>query len=296
MAVPLRFPSEPIERLVPWQPEPEEEPRVHSRIRSTRDSPPAEVGVSTKDARYDAIGHGYADQRREDPMIRSRLEEALGDARTVLNIGAGTGAYEPSDRHVLAFEPSDVMAAQRPPSRVPALKIAAGPLPLRDGSVDASMAILTIHHWDQERERGLRELRRVTGGPVVVLTIDPTVSGELWLMKDYFPEVAELDHAIFPSIDELSEWLGPMRVETIPVARDTPDKMLLAYWAHPEWVLDPAARAATSGFARMPASVVDRVVDAVRRDLADGTWDARHGHLRKLVHYDAGLRLVIAEP
>ncbi|MBO6939777.1 MAG: methyltransferase domain-containing protein [Deltaproteobacteria bacterium] len=249
-----------------------------------------------KSARYDSIGHGYADQRREDPAIRRLIEEVLGDARTVLNIGAGTGAYEPSDRHVLAFEPSDVMAAQRPPSRVPALRIGAGPLPLRDASVDASMAVLTIHHWDQERERGLRELRRVTRGPVVVLTIDPTVSRELWLMKDYFPEVAALDDAIFPSLETLSEWLGRTRVEPVPVARDTTDRSLLAFWAHPEWVLDPAARAATSGFARMPASVVDRVVDAVRRDLEDGTWDERHGHLRELSHYDAGLRLVVAEP
>ena len=246
-------------------------------------------------ARYDTIGSGYARTRREDPRLRAHIEAALGDARTVVNVGAGAGSYEPRDRHVIAVEPSDVMAAQRPAELAPAVRAGADALPLRDGSVDAAMAILTIHHWDEGRERGVRELRRVARGPVVIVTYDAQVSGEMWLMRDYLPEVAELDHRIFPTSEQLASWLGgEVRTEVLPIPRDTPDWTLGSFWAHPERVLDPGAREATSGFARMAPDVVARVVAAVERDLADGTWDARHGHLRELDAYDAGMRLVVA--
>jgi SAM-dependent methyltransferase len=247
--------------------------------------------------RYDDIGDGYARTRREDPRFAARIEAALGDAWTVVNVGAGTGSYEPTDRHVIAVEPSDVMAAQRPRGRVPAIQGGAGALPLRDGSVDAAMAILTLHHWDADQERGVRELRRVARGPVVILTFDPRVSGATWLLAEYLPEVAALDHAIFPHPERLAGWLGgDVDVQALPIPRDTPDWMLGSFWAHPERVLDPDARAATSGFARMAPAIVDRCVAAVERDLASGAWDARHGHLRALDAFDAGLRLVIAEP
>jgi SAM-dependent methyltransferase len=245
--------------------------------------------------RYETIGVGYARTRREDPRLRARIHAALGDARTVVNVGAGAGSYEPVDRHVVAIEPSEVMAAQRPRGLAPALRGTASELPLRDGAVDAAMALLTIHHWDDQRERGVRELRRVARGPVVILTFDAEVSSEMWLVKDYWPEVAALDRGIFPPPGQLAAWLGG-EVEIAPVAipRDCHDWMLGAFWAHPERVLDAGARNATSGFARMEARVVDRVVAAVRRDLEDGTWDARHGGLRALDEYDAGLRLVVA--
>jgi SAM-dependent methyltransferase len=252
--------------------------------------------LSTK-PRYDRIGDGYARYRREDPGFAARIAHALGDARTVLNVGAGTGSYEPRDRHVIAVEPSDVMAAQRPRELAPAIRAGAGALPLRDASVDAAMAILTVHHWDADQERGVRELRRVARGPVVILTTDPRLTSAMWLMADYLPEVAALDHRIFPLPETLAAWLGgTVRVETVPIPRDTPDWLLASFWAHPERVLDPAARAATSGFARMDASIVDRVVAAVRRDLDSGAWDGRHGRLRALEAHDVGLRLIVAEP
>jgi SAM-dependent methyltransferase len=214
----------------------------------------------------------------------------------VVNVGAGAGSYEPLDRHVVAIEPSDVMAAQRPPGLVPAIRATADALPLRDGAVDAAMAVLTLHHWDDARERGVRELRRVARGPVVIVTYDAAVSRRMWLMR-YLSEVAELDARIFPSTEQLCGWLGGRtRVEVIPIARDTPDWTLGSFWAHPERVLDPAARAATSGFARMPPHVVNRVVRAVEADLASGAWDERHGALRDLDTYDAGMRLIVAEP
>ena len=247
-------------------------------------------------ARYDRIGGGYSLTRREDPHIAAAVRSALGDARSVVNVGAGTGSYEPDDRYVVAVEPSDVMAAQRPPTIPPALRASAGDLPLRDDSVDAAMAVLTIHHWDGELERGIRELRRVARDTVVILTYDPLVSGEMWLMADYLPELAELDRRTFPAPELVAGRLGGRtRVEVVPIRRDTPDWMIGSFWAHPERVLDARARAATSGFARMDASVVDRAVRDVRRDLESGAWDERHGHLRELDELDAGLRLIVSK-
>jgi SAM-dependent methyltransferase len=246
---------------------------------------------------YETIGHGYARYRREDPRIRERIRSALGNARTIVNVGAGAGSYEPVDRHVVAIEPSDVMASQRPRELAPAICASAGALPLRDASVDAAMAILSLHHWDEERERGARELRRVARDRVVILTYDSRVSAEMWLMAEYLPELAETEHAIFPAPEQIASWLGGrVRIDAVPVSRDTPDWMLGSYWAHPERVLDAEARAATSGFARMSATIVERVVAAVARDLQDGSWDARHGALRALDEYDVGLRLISAGP
>jgi SAM-dependent methyltransferase len=247
--------------------------------------------------RYDSIGSGYARQRHEDPALRALIHEALGNARTVVNVGAGAGSYEPRDRHVIAIEPSDVMAAQRPRELAPAIRASAQQLPLRDKSVDAAMAVITVHHWDDGRERGVRELRRVTRGPVVIVTFDAEVCARMWLPADYLPEVAELDRTIFPTIDELRGWLGGRtRVQAVPVPADTPDRTFAAFWAHPERVLDPDARAATSGFARMEPEVVTRVVGAVGEDLRSGAWDERHGHLRALGELDVGLRVVVGLP
>jgi SAM-dependent methyltransferase len=245
--------------------------------------------------RYEMIGRRYAVTRREDGRIARRIHEALGEAGSVVNVGAGTGSYEPEDRHVIAVEPSDVMAGQRPSHRVPAIRAAADDLPLRDQSVDAAMAILTLHHWDAAQERGVRELRRVARDRVVVLTYDARVSARLWLVADYLPEVAQLDARIFPAPEVLAGWLGgEVDVEPVPLHRDTSDWMLGSFWAHPERALDERARANTSGFARMPADVVQRAVTDLRRDLDDGSWEARHGELRSLDEYDVGLRLVVA--
>ena len=249
------------------------------------------------DPRYDQIGIGYARTRREDPRLAAMIHAALGDARSVVNVGAGTGSYEPPDRYVIAVEPSDVMAAQRPAGRVPAIRADAGALPLREDGVDAAMAILSIHHWDEEQEAGVREMRRVARGPVVILTYDATVSNQMWLIGEYMPEVAELDTQIFPSPGRISAWLGGRtQVQAWEIPRDTPDWTLGSFWAHPERVLDPEARAATSGFARMPPQVVDRVVEAVKQALESGEWDRRHGALRTLDALDVGVRLLVNLP
>jgi SAM-dependent methyltransferase len=245
--------------------------------------------------RYDTIGKGYSRTRREDPRFRAQIHAALGDARTVVNVGAGAGAYEPTDRQVMAIEPSEVMVAQRAPTLAPAIRASAGQVPLRDRSVDAAMAILSVHHWDEEREQGVQELRRVARDAVVILTYDASISAQMWLMAEYLPEVVELDRRIFPPPEQIAAWLGgDVRIDTLPIPRDTPDWMLGSFWAHPERVLDANARAATSGFARMPSEVVERVISEVTRDLASGLWDERHGQLRSLDAFDAGLRLIVA--
>jgi SAM-dependent methyltransferase len=248
-------------------------------------------------ARYDDIGRGYASTRREDPQLAARIVEALGDAESVANVGAGTGLYEPCDRYVLAIEPSDVMAAQRPRHLAPAVRGEADCLPLRDGSVDAAMTVLSLHHWDGRQEQGVRELRRVARGPVVIVTYEPAIFEAMWLVKDYLPELAALERQIAPSTTQVATWLGGRtRIEAIPVPRDTPDWTLMSFWAHPERVLDASARSATSGFARMPVDIVQRVVTTVRRDLQAGSWDLRYAKLRQISEYDAGLRLIVNVP
>ncbi len=242
---------------------------------------------------YDGIGTGYAERRREDPRIAAAITIALGDSASVVNVGAGTGSYEPRDREVFAVEPSTVMIAQRDPHRAPAVVGRAEDLPLADASTDAAMTLLSLHHWESV-EAGLREMQRVARRRIVILTIDPTVSGEMWLMADYLTEVADRDHATMPSPAVIAQSING-RVEVVPVPADCQDGFLLAFWAHPEWVLDPAARAATSGFALMPGTVVDRVTSAVAAHLASGEWDRRYGHLRTLESYDAGLRLITAD-
>ena len=246
-------------------------------------------------ARYDSIGVGYSRTRHEDPEISRRIVEALADSRSVLNVGAGAGSYEPADLDVVAVEPSAVMVDQRPHNAAPAILATAGALPVRSRAFDAALAVLTVHHWDGAVETGVRELRRVARGPVIVVTFDPEVSGQMWVCRDYMPEAAELDMATFPSIDDLTRWLGgSVSVTPLLTPSDTPDWTFASFWAHPERVLDPGARQGTSGFARMRPDVIDRVVTAVAADLADGTWDRQHGHLRDLHQFDAGMRLLVA--
>ncbi|MET0390549.1 MAG: DUF1330 domain-containing protein [Polyangiales bacterium] len=253
------------------------------------------VGPHAPPARYDAFGTEHTHVRHEDPLLRERIDAALGDARTLVNVGAGAGSYEPRDRYVIAIEASEVLARQRPAEAVPALRAWAWELPLRDRSVDAALAVLSVQHWAAEREHAVRELRRVARGPVIIATIDPRVSSALWLVKDYLPELAALDERLFPLPEHIAGWLGgQVQTEIVPIRRDSPDGSLLSFWAHPERVLDAEARAGTAGFARMPSDVVDRVTRAVRADLESGAWDAKHAELRELEQYDAGLRLIVA--
>jgi SAM-dependent methyltransferase len=242
---------------------------------------------------YDRIGIGYRGIRCTDPALASRIWAALGNARTVLNVGAGTGSYEPPDRWVLAVEPSSVMIAQRPYDAAPVIKTPVEELPLADRSVDAAMAILTVHHW-QSVEAGLRELMRVVRDRIVIVTMDIDVIAQLWIVRDYLPELLVQHAARFPTIDRLCELLPNMKSEVLPVARECQDGFMAAFWARPEAYLDPTTRVATSPWHDLPDVVVDRALGQLREDLDSGSWRRRYSDLLVCAELDVGLRLLTA--
>ena len=242
---------------------------------------------------YDTHGHGYSRHRRAEPRIAARIHAALGDARTVVNVGAGAGSYEPEDRYVLAIEPSATMRAQRPAHLVPAISAYAEALPLDDASVDAAMAIITVHHWE-DVARGLRELRRVARGPVVVLTLDLDAFGGYWLVADYGPELLAVERKLFPGPAEIAAALGDARIEPIPVPAGCQDGFVEAYYGRPEAYLDASVRSAQSVWRRLAPGVESRIVAALSDDLASGAWDDRHGSLRSQPEYESTLRLIVA--
>lgn len=243
---------------------------------------------------YEEIGATYATHRRADPRIAARIEAALGDARTVLNVGAGAGSYEPCDRWVLAVEPSATMRAQRPPGAAPAIDARAEALPFGDDSVDAAMACVTIHHWEPPRD-GLAELRRVARGPVVVFTFE-LESLPPWQLE-FLREGIELERPRFPTIAAVEAALGGRtQVERIPTPADCTDGFFEAYWNRPEALLDPAVRASQSLWALLGPEVEARTLTRLAEALESGAWDRAHGHLRTEPSFDGALRLVISEP
>jgi len=245
------------------------------------------------EATYDTIGRGYSEFRRAEPRIAARLEAALGDARTVLNVGAGAGSYEPASRGVTAVEPSETMIAQRPPGAAPVVRASAESLPFPDDSFDAAMALITVHHW-ADPEAGLAEMRRVARRRVLVLSFDREPIGELWL-REYFPRAIDVHVAAMPAVADLTELLGGAAVAPVPVPRGCEDGFFLALWDRPELHLDPAVRRASSVWHAMPAEEVERGLASLRADLESGAWDERHGDLRRTAELDVGLRLLVAE-
>jgi SAM-dependent methyltransferase len=237
---------------------------------------------------YDTIGRTYARTRRADPRIQTAIWEALGDARTVVSVGAGTGSYEPSST-VLAIEPSAAMIAQRPPGAAPAVQANAEDIPLEDGACDAAMAVLTIHHWN-DPERGVREMRRVAGR-LVVLTWDPEWADRLWLVRDYLAEGIELDRVRMPSIADLSTWMGGAEVAAAQIPHDCEDGFMCAYWRRPAAYLDPDVRAGISVLAQLGASA-ERAVAGLRDDLRSGEWERRNHGLLGLEAADFGYCLL----
>jgi len=251
--------------------------------------------MSAGGIRYDTIGRGYFAYRRPDKTIAAAVHDALGNARTVVNVGAGTGSYEPTDRPVIPIEPSTAMAVQRDQVLPPAVLGVAESLPLADDTADAAMAMLTMHHW-ADLSRGLAELVRVARRRIVLLTIDVEVEATMWLFREYVPEIVERDRREFPEIARLiKELRAPTEVVTVPVPADCTDGFALAFWSRPEAVLEPCARAATSGFARMDEAREAETVFRLARDLDTGAWDRTHGHIRTLSELDVGLRLLIAD-
>jgi SAM-dependent methyltransferase len=240
---------------------------------------------------YDAIGRSYTTTRATDPRIAARVWAALGDARTVVNVGAGTGSYEPADREVIAVKPSPVMRAQRPPAAAPAVAGSAEALPFEDDAFDAAMAVLTLHHWGDWRA-GCAELRRVARERVVVFSWDPSYVSRMWLGPEYFPGQGERDVAGFPALDEQAAALDA-RVEVVAVPWDCRDGFFSAYWRRPEAYLDPTVRAGISTLARRPPAELAEGLERLRADLEDGTWARRHADLLALDELDLGYRLLV---
>lgn len=236
---------------------------------------------------YDSIGIDYAQARRPDPRFATLIDAALGDAVTVVNVGAGAGSYEPAHRQVTAVEPSAEMIRQRPAGAAPVVQASAERLPFADDHFDAAMAVLTVHHWS-DKAAGLAELRRVSRGPVVILTYDPAFRG-FWL-ADYFPELVTLDDQQMPPMSDYAAVLGAVSIHAMPVPHDCADGFLCAYWRRPHAYLDPRVRAGMSSFQRIAG--VAAGLERLESDLADGSWHARYGSLMALEALDLGYRLV----
>ena len=242
---------------------------------------------------YQGIGNSYSATRRPDPRIQRLIISALGDARSVVNVGAGTGNYEPEDRRLVAVEPSLAMINQRKPEAAPAIRAVAEALPFGDQTFEAALAILTLHHWT-DLAKGLSELRRVASRQVILL-FEPWGFSLFWLIE-YFPEWLSLpSEQRAPSIEDLQMHLDVQTVVPVPVPADCIDGFAGAYWRRPESYLDPSVRAGISSLALLPPEVVERGVEMLRQDLASGEWDARYGHLKELTELDLGYRLLIAQ-
>jgi SAM-dependent methyltransferase len=236
---------------------------------------------------YDKIGLNYANLRQPDPRIAQRIETALGEAGTVLNVGAGAGSYEPADRQITAIEPSAEMIRQRSASNATVVQGCAECLPFGDKSFDASIAVLTIHHWSDQK-KGVKEMRRVTRDKIVFLTYDPSFRG-FWL-ADYFPALVALDEGQMPQMANYEKWLGAVEVSSVLIPHDCTDGFLAGYWRRPAAYLDERVRAAMSSFWAL--GDVSEGLGKLEADLKGGAWEQRYSHLLDLEELDCGYRLV----
>ncbi len=245
-------------------------------------------------ARYDQLGRTYGVTRRADPRIAEAIAHQLEDARSVVNIGAGTGSYEPPQT-VVAIEPSLTMISQRPAVVAPAVQAVAEHLPLRDNSVDAALAVLTVHHWS-DIEAGIAEMRRIATRRIVLLTSDPAkMSTEFWLMSDYLQDAGRADAGRAVPLDRLTALLGGAVATPVPVPHDCADGFAAAFWRRPEAYLDPAVQAGMSFMTLVSPELLRPGLDRLAADLASGQWAKEHADLLRLDELDLGYRLVTAD-
>jgi SAM-dependent methyltransferase len=243
---------------------------------------------------YDKIGVGYSVARRPDPRIADRIIEVLGDSNSVVNIGAGSGSYEPRDRIVVAVEPSAVMIRQRPVGSPPVVQAAAEALPFADGSFDCTLAILTIHHWTSPL-RGLGEMRRVARKRVVILTWDQEVWESFWLIREYLPCVRDFDRRRVPAISTIVRALGKCDIQSVPIPHDCVDGFHGSFWRRPAAYLDPQVRSGMSTYALLPRSQYSGGLDRLAEDIRSGEWEEKHRDVLNADNLDLGYRLIIAE-
>ncbi|MEV1025870.1 class I SAM-dependent methyltransferase [Streptomyces sp. NPDC050264] len=238
---------------------------------------------------------GRASSRRPDERIARAVAQALGDAHSVLNVGAGTGSYESADHTITAVEPSLALRAQRPARLATAIDAVAEHLPFTDGQFDASMALFTVHQWS-DAEAGMREMRRVTRGPVTILTCDPALVRDFWLYE-YAPDVLDVEARRHPSLSKLADALGgTVTTRSVPIPLDCTDGFNEAYYGRPEMLLDPAARQACSAWSFIDDRARQGFDISLRRALGSGAWDEAFGHLRSRPTYTGSLVLLRATP
>lgn len=243
---------------------------------------------------YDKFGQQYANHRQTDPRIAAYVHDALVDSKTILNVGAGTGSYEPTDKYVVAVEPSMVMRAQRMSNgKTPAIIGTADALPFDDNAFDASMAMVTVHHWS-DIHKGLKELRRVTKHQVVIMTFDPDALDNFWNAQ-YFPELIAVEKARYPTIELIINALGGnCEVKHIPIPLDCLDGFQEAFYGRPEAFLEKQVRLSQSAWGFLPDGVEERLVKALADDLQSGNWDKKFGQFRTQPTFIGALRLIIA--
>lgn len=246
------------------------------------------------DATYDRIGVGYSEHRRGDPHIAARIEAALGDARTVVNVGAGAGSYEPSNREVTAVEPSAEMISQRPAGAAPVVQASAESLPFGDNSFDAAMGVLTAHHWADLRA-GLNEMQRVARRRIVMVAFDPEALEDLWITADYFPAMLDLKRPSGAGSRELAASLPAATTSPLPVPPDCEDHFFAALWARPELLFDDEIVRPMWVWQGIPEEARQTGRERLGADLKSGAWEQRYGHLRRQHELDVGLRLVVSE-
>jgi hypothetical protein len=246
------------------------------------------------DASYDRIGVGYAAHRRGDQRIAARIHGALGEARTVINVGAGAGSYEPADREVTAVEPSAEMISQRPADSAPVVQASAESLPFGDDSFDAAMGVLTAHHW-ADLSAGLNEMQRVARLRIVMVAFDPEALEELWITADYFPAMLALKRPSGAGSRELAAALPMTTTSPLPVPRDCRDHFFAALWARPELLFDEEIMRSMWVWQGIPEEARRSGRERLAADLESGAWERRYGHLREETELDVGLRLVVSE-
>jgi SAM-dependent methyltransferase len=244
-------------------------------------------------ALYDRIGGSYRGTRREDPRIAALIIGALGDARSVVNVGAGTGAYEPKDREVLAIEPSKTMIEQRPRGSAPVIQSRAENLPLRDSSFDAALAVNTVQHWIDLRA-GLRELRRIARKRIVILLRDAQAGTPFCLTEEYLPRLDSSRWAA-ATVATIKDELPSITALPLPLPLDCVDGVFSAYWGRPEMYLDSDVRRNISNFALAEDEDLAKGLARLQADLESGGWDRKYGYLRSLSELDLGHRLLVAE-
>jgi SAM-dependent methyltransferase len=252
------------------------------------------VNIKDPAFNYDRFGQKYSGYRQTDPRIAAYVNRALGDAKTILNVGAGAGSYEPADRYVVAVEPSAVMRSQRADNnRVPAIRATAGELPFDDDAFDASMAMVTVHHWPDMR-KGLQELRRVTKDRVVIMTFDPDALDNFWNAQ-YFPELIAVEKARYPQIDFIKECLGgSCEVINVPVPLDCTDGFQEAFYGRPEAFLEKGVRQSQSAWGFLPGGLEEQLVQRLADELSSGAWDKKYGHFRTQPEFVCALRLIVS--